>query len=140
MVPDRYPIVAGALAGLVTLRHLVVPSLHAWVDAEATVIAGYYAATMWLAFLLVPVGAVVVGYAGGRAADDDPGFGRAGAVCFAVGLLASLVAVAVALAIRPATVAYGGFLQTVTAFAFPALQSPVVAALALVAGAALARG
>lgn len=135
-----YPTVAGLLAGLVTFRDLVVTYIHAWVDGGATVVAGYYTATAWLSFLLVPLGAAAVGHAAGRAAIGDPDLERIGLVSLAVGVAASLAAVGIALAVRPESVSSGATsLTALVGFTLTVIRPVVVATVAAVAGAALAQ-
>lgn len=140
MVPTRYPALAGLLAGLVTLGNLVVTYVHAWVDGGVTVVAGYYTATAWLSLLLVPLGTAVVGYAGGRASIGEPDLERTGLVCLAVGVAASLIAVGIALAVRPDSVGTGASsLMELAGFTLTVIRPVVVATVAAVAGAALVR-
>ena len=138
MVPDRYPLVAGILAGVVTLRDQLVPAIHAWVDADVATIATYYATTAWLAFLFVPVAALAVGYVGGRTASGGVDLGRAGLVCLAVGVASSVLAVGVGVVLMPPSVepASNLFLQVGT-YAFGVVRPPVLAAVSVVAGASL---
>lgn len=140
MVPTRYPALAGLLAGLVTLGNLVVTYVHAWVDGGVAVVAGYYTATAWFSFLIVPLGAAVIGHAAGRAAIGDPDLERIGLVSLAVGVAASLAAVGIALAIRPDSVSSGATsLTALVGFTLTVIRPVVVATVAAVAGAALVR-
>ncbi|QLG61351.1 hypothetical protein [Halorarum salinum] len=140
MVSTRYPALAGLLAGVATLRDRLVPFVYAWTDADATTLAAYYSVTTWLAFLLVPVAAVTVGYAGGRtAADADLDLGRVGLVCLAAGLAASVVAIAVSVLLRPDSVmATTGLPLRAVGYAHAVVRAPAIAAVATVAGVALA--
>ncbi|WP_313694025.1 hypothetical protein [Halorarum halobium] len=140
MVPTRYPASAGLLAGLVTLRDRLIGFVFAWTDPTATALATYYSATRWLAFLLVPVAALAVGYAGGRAAsgDPDPDLPRVGLVGFAIGVVASALALGVAVLLRPESVSStAGLPLRAVQFSLALVEAPALAAVAAVAGVAL---
>ena len=138
MVPDRYPLIAGVLAGLVTLRDQLVPAVHVWVDADVATIATYYAATAWVAFLFVPLAALAVGYAGGRTASGSLDLGRVGLVCLAVGVASSVLAVGVGIVLVPPSVTpASNLLLVVGSRAFSVVRPSVLAAISAVAGAAL---
>lgn len=98
--------------------------------------------TRFLALLLVPVAAVAVGYAGARtAADVGLDLGRLGLRCLAVGLVASVTAIAASVVLRPdAVTATGGLSLRAAGYAHAVVRTPAVAAVATVAGAALAAG
>lgn len=138
MVPSGYLVVAGLLAGLAALRSLVVNYLAAWFDVSATTVATYGLVAGWLGFLLVPVCAAGVGYAGGSAADGPPELARSGVACLGIGLLASVAAVGVALVVQPSSVSYQSLLYQTAGFALNVARAVTTAAVAFVAGAAVA--